>query len=337
MGALIGSGIALAVVGALTLHRSTSPVAQERPSYRLVSSDPIARDLYLRGRAAWSRRTPASLAEATQLFGEAAARDPRMADAYVGLADSWLLRREFAAVPEAESFTRADAATDAALAIDRQLPGGIRARGFIDFWWRRDKAKGLDELRRAVELAPEDAQSHHWLATALGAAGDNNGAIREIEAARALDPANPAILTDRASTLIQSGRLADAVAALREIVAAYPAQSDARASLATTLLMIGDAPGYARGRQSQAALRGEAATAALYGEAAEAFARGAAPIARQTVARHAEAALRAGWLPPSEAARLVSLAGDHAGAKEILETQAARREPMTLVVPAVPL
>jgi tetratricopeptide (TPR) repeat protein len=53
------------------------------------------------------------------------------------------------------------------------------------------------EFRRAIELDPKDAQTHHWYATSLLSIGRYSDALREIEVARQLQPDSVAILANR--------------------------------------------------------------------------------------------------------------------------------------------
>jgi len=51
-----------------------------------------------------------------------------------------------------------------------------------------DHAGAIEALRRAVEIDPEDAQSHRWLSQALSAVSDTAGAAEHVAVADQLDP-----------------------------------------------------------------------------------------------------------------------------------------------------
>jgi DNA-binding winged helix-turn-helix (wHTH) protein len=66
-------------------------------------ANPEAEDFYLKGRFYWSKRTPDSLGKAVDAFTQAIVHDPNYAQAYVGLADSYNLLREYTVMPASEA------------------------------------------------------------------------------------------------------------------------------------------------------------------------------------------------------------------------------------------
>lgn len=322
-------GLLAASAGLWTMAR---PVSARQP-VSLSATDAETRDLYLRGRAAWARRTPASLTLATDLFGEAIARDPRLPDAYVGLADAWLLRREFATAPESVAYARADSAAAAALAIDPDLPGAVRAKAFTDFWWRKDHLGGLAGFRRAIALSPSDAQSHHWYATALADADANVDAVREIETARQLDPANPAILADRGLLLYKAGHVGEAVTALDEVIAAYPQQADAHAYLSYARLVLGDTTGFAAEEFKAATLRGDANQIALFNKISRMLARNGRLTGIASLSQRASAGFRDGSLSADAAAKMLAAGVDRVEAAPLPSSAQAQTGSSALTAP----
>jgi len=189
--------------------------------------DPLAREDYLNGYHAWSLRTPAGLAQARQDFGAAIAREPGYAPAYAGLANTYLLLREFGSMTDAEAYPKATAAAETALRLDPNLAAAHRARAFALFWSKHDAPAAWAEFDRALELAPNDALTFHWYATALSMGSRKADALRMIARARALDPGSTAILTDEALILYDAGWHAQARAQLARVVALDPANADA--------------------------------------------------------------------------------------------------------------
>lgn len=321
----LGAG-AIALL-ALIAATGTTRLWSEPVGSAIADPDPVAQDLYLRGRHQWALRTPASLAAAVSLFGEAIARDPRGADAYAGLADTYLLQREHGTLPDREAWPRAEAAADAALALRPNLPAAIRAKGYIAFWWHRRQAEGLDAMRRAVALAPADPQSHHWLATALSFAGDHEGALAAIEQARRLAPDQSAILADRGLLLWLAGQHDAGVAVLRELLSSEPANSAAHGYLAEALIARGHLAGYLRETAAAARLRGDRAVASAAAAALQAETRGGTPAGRAVLARAATAGLRAGTISAFAAGTLFRAAGEEAATRAAMAVASAQAEP----------
>lgn len=184
---------------------------------------PAAEDLYFKGRYYWDKRTPADLQRAVEFFTQAVVLDPNYAAAYVGLADTYNLQREFADLPPAEAYTRSLAAARRALDIDDSLPEAHRSLAFVLFHGYWDFVAGEREFRRAIELNPNDAEAHHWYATALvelpGRAQDG---LAEIETARKLNPGSRSIEADRAIVIMLAGHQEEAMQALLQMESAEP-------------------------------------------------------------------------------------------------------------------
>jgi Tfp pilus assembly protein PilF len=114
----IGLGVCIATIRPADLRLSTarlfSSLAGGQPNSNrpnaVATSDSeksLARDLYLKGRYEWNQRTADSLNRALDSFTQALVHDPGNARAYVGLADTYNLLREFATMPESEAYARA--------------------------------------------------------------------------------------------------------------------------------------------------------------------------------------------------------------------------------------
>ncbi len=233
-GAIAAGALAFAPVGRHTLAPHATASAPAAPSI-----DPQARERYLDGLHAWNLRTPASLAQAREDFGAAIAREPGYAPAYAGLANTYLLLREFGAMPEAEAYTKALAAAETALRLDPNLAAAHRARAFALFWGRGQPDAAWAEFEAAARLAPTEALTWHWYATALDGAGRSAEAARMIDRARALDPASTAILADKGVIVYRVGRQAEGRALEARVLALDPANIDAHRNLARMAMTEG--------------------------------------------------------------------------------------------------
>ena len=111
------------------------------PSPTAVSAHAVpnreAEDLYLKGRYYWNKRTPESLNQALEAFTQAIFKDPRYADAYVGLADCYNLMREFSTMPANEAYGNAFSAARKAVELDPQSAEAHASLAFATFWGMR--------------------------------------------------------------------------------------------------------------------------------------------------------------------------------------------------------
>jgi len=174
----IAATIAREVKGAL-------PGEQQERLARKRLVDPEIYDLYLRGRHAWNRRTPADLQEAVRYFDQALQKDPQFALAHAGLADAYGLMPP-SATPDAA--TKAKRAARRAIELDDSLAEAHTALGGVLHRADWDREAAEREFRRALELNPGYITAHQWYAILLAEEGRDADALRHAERAVALDP-----------------------------------------------------------------------------------------------------------------------------------------------------
>ena len=181
-----------------------------------------AQDFYLKGRYFWNKRTPDDLNRAVDLFTQAIVQDPNYASAYVGLADSYNLLREYSVMPATEAFPRARSAAQKAVDLDPRSADAHTSLAFALFWGSLDVAGAENHFKQALELDPNNTRSHHWYATFLAELGRWPEALDQIERARQLDPSSSAILADKGFILDYSGDHQQALQLLKQLEAAEP-------------------------------------------------------------------------------------------------------------------
>src|SRR6185437_10112686 len=201
--------------------------------------DPQVYELCLLGRYHWNKRTAADLAKSAQYYQQAIDHDPNYAPAYAGLADAYALRVVYDNVPVQETFAKARAAAQRALELDNTLAEPHAALGLIALNARDWKPAG-PELRRALDLNPNDATAHHWFSFYVLFSGKTEEAIAEIETARQLDPLSPVINADEGAFLYTSRRYDEARTHLRQAIDLEPDFDQPHETLALINLETGD-------------------------------------------------------------------------------------------------
>lgn len=172
----------------------------------------------LRGRYYWDRRTEGGLQEALDAYTQAVVHDNNNARAYAGLAETYDLLPEYGKMSNAVAFPRAIAAANRAIALDPSLAEAHRALGFALFYWNWDVNRSLGEFHTALELDPQDFETHHWLATSLLTLQRGPESLAEIQRARELQPASRSILADQALiNFVFKHEPAESIATLREL------------------------------------------------------------------------------------------------------------------------
>ncbi|MBI3414956.1 MAG: tetratricopeptide repeat protein [Verrucomicrobia bacterium] len=181
------------------------------PSATLAGTDNLeAYDLYLRGRELWNKRTGADLERAVGLFQQATEKDPKFAAAYAGLAASYVLLPNYAAVPVREAILKARAAARRALELDGRLAEAHAVLGMCaEYDW--DLVGAEQEYQEALRLNPNHGTGHAWYAGMLRDQGKRDEALAEIRKALAVDPLSAVIQSDMGYTLYSAGRYDEAL------------------------------------------------------------------------------------------------------------------------------
>jgi TolB-like protein/DNA-binding winged helix-turn-helix (wHTH) protein/Flp pilus assembly protein TadD len=166
--------------------------------------NPEAYVSYLKGRYFWNKRTAEGLKVALAYFNQAIEEDPKYAQAYSGLADTYALLAdwEYGVMTPKEALPKAKAAAIKALELDNTLGEAHNSLAFcLDvFDWDWDSAG--KEFRRAIELNPGYATAHQWYASHLLLLGRNQESIAELRKAENLDPLSLIISSDLADFLV---------------------------------------------------------------------------------------------------------------------------------------
>ena len=326
------AALVLGIAAAITLPAAIFHYREARQAATATHRpNPAAQDLYLRGRYYWNLRTEAGLDSAVDLFTQSIVNDPQYAEAYAGLADSYLLLRQYGHMPDSEAYPRALAAARQAIALDESSPDAHRSIAFVMRFWDWDMAAAEKEYRRAIELNPKDSQSHHWYATALFSSGRFREALTEIDIARRLEPQSVSVLADRGLILsmmdVQNG-----VVALKQVEEAQPNFVSTHVYLAGAYLQIEDYGKFLAESRLAADLSQNTALAAALASAETTLARrGPAAMLRQLAGDFAPLADR-GSVPAYSTACLFGLAGDQERAMRYLRLSREHREPGFLSV-----
>jgi tetratricopeptide (TPR) repeat protein len=222
------SEIARDVSSRLKSKLSGADVAKVEKTY---TTNPEAYQLYLKGKFFWNKRTGESLKQAVELYRQAIEKDPNYALAYSGLAETYVLFSSYDVAPANDSMPQAKAAALRALEIDDSLAEAHTALGFYlsNYEWDRDGSER--EFRRAIELKPNYATAHHWLAANLSDVRRFDDSLVELRRAEELDPLSPIIGTNLGDTLVFARRYDEAIAQYKRTLVRNPNFASAHRAL----------------------------------------------------------------------------------------------------------
>ncbi len=176
--------VAMAVVSQV---QSRLPLGREHSISAARKPNPDAYDLRLRGRYALNQRTSKEIRKAVTYFQEAIGADPNDAQAYVGLAESYVLLPAYGTASEGSVF-QARASAQKALALDDTLSEAHAILALIaqNHDWNWGEAE--HEYKLAMVLDPSFATAHHWYGEGLATHGRFAEALDQVAIACRLDP-----------------------------------------------------------------------------------------------------------------------------------------------------
>ena len=192
------------------LRPTLSGVEQSRMD-KQYTANPEAYQLYLKGRFYWNKRTPADFRKAIPFFEQAIEKDSNYALAYSGLADTYALLSAYTGEPPKELMPKAKEAALKALSLDDKLAEAHASLGQIVEYYDYDFATAEREYYRALELNPNYATGHQWLAEHHSSLKRFDEAIAEIRRALDLDPLSAIINRVYADILVDARRFDEAI------------------------------------------------------------------------------------------------------------------------------
>ena len=175
-----------------------------------------AYDSYLRGRSYLiaSTNTRQALTRAQTYFERAIQEDPSFGPAYSGLADCYVLLSEFRWLSPEAAYAPARDAGRKALELDQTLTEAYTALAWLSWRHDWDWQRAEKEYRRAINLNPNDVESHQGLSWYLAWNRRSSEAEAEVAKIRKLDPAQDIAIDEAAiyyhqrqyPALVQAGR-----------------------------------------------------------------------------------------------------------------------------------
>lgn len=164
----------------------------ENSQEKISPQDPEAYLLYLQGRYYLDKQHESDVRTSISLFQQALSKEPRLAQAYAGLADAYISLGQpyLSNLPPREALRLAKIAAESALKLSSDISEAHVSLGHVlllhDWDWRRAE----QEYQRAIALDPNSAQAHNWYSELLQCQGRTEEAVREIKRATELDPVN---------------------------------------------------------------------------------------------------------------------------------------------------
>jgi len=221
--------------------RIAEPVSATVPdSYK--TRDWEAYRLYQEGRYVSSRRTQEGLRQSIELFQRAIARDPEYADAYVGIAESFMAFRSFGMASSQKTYLNAKASALKALELDKSLAEAHTCLGILSLRYEWNWSNAESELHNALEVRPNDSLALFEHAKALAAVGRLEEALQEARRAQRFDPASLKINNELGRVYYWNRNYDEAISTFRHVLELDPNYARAHTRLGKTYLAKGNYP-----------------------------------------------------------------------------------------------
>jgi TolB-like protein len=224
--------IAIAVVDALRIT-----LLGEAPQIR--KTDAATYQFFLEGQYLKRQISTDSLNRAIEAFKKAVAIDPQYVPAWAELADTYLWGGEADKFSHEERSALADRAIQMAIRSDPDYAFAYYVRGV---WWifaKRRFGKGIEDFEHALELDPDNAFIVAGVGKGAFLTGQDALAIKQYQAALAMEPVVPEFYWFLGRTYLSAGRLDDAEASFTKL-SALSSSYHGEFHLFETLFLKGD-------------------------------------------------------------------------------------------------
>jgi adenylate cyclase len=162
--------------------------AERERAMRKDTDSLAAYDYLLRGREHYNQRTRSANVKAKELYRKAIELDPVYANAYVGLAKSYINDMAYGWTEfPARAGQKALDLVNKAISLDESNPGAHALIGAA-YVYQGDYDLAVSELQQAIELNPNDASSYHALGWVMLYSSRTDEAIDAFETALRFDP-----------------------------------------------------------------------------------------------------------------------------------------------------
>jgi TolB-like protein/Flp pilus assembly protein TadD len=207
------------------------------------TDNPEAHELYLQGRFFWNKRSATDLKRSIDYFDQAIAKDPNYAPAYAGEAQAWSILSAYNGASPADSYPKAEAFAQKALAIDESSAEALVGLASVKARYHFDVEGALADYERAIQLNPNDATAHHWIGgDCFAATGQHAREVAELTRALELDPLSPIIASNLGVAFTRAGRVEEAVVQLRKTIELHDDFYPAHREYALALELQGKIP-----------------------------------------------------------------------------------------------
>lgn len=207
---------------------------------RVRETDTRAYTFYLQARHVGNQLTKDGLEQAAELYRRALAIDPEYLPAWEELAGVYANMAGFVLIPRDEGFALSQEAIFKALAIDPDFAPAHGRLGWLAMYEHNDLAAAAEHYRRALSLEPGNIDLRGDAAVLAAALGRMDDAIALLKDVLARDPVSAVSHANLANAYLLSRRYEDAERSIRSALTLSPQYAGAHYRLGRMRLAQGD-------------------------------------------------------------------------------------------------
>jgi TolB-like protein/class 3 adenylate cyclase/Tfp pilus assembly protein PilF len=206
--------VALAIASVLNTNL-TAKETQQLDS--IPTANLQAYDFYMRGKFLVEKRNKADLLMARDLFTQAVSLDSNFANAYSGLATTYLLASYRGYEDPVQMLWMAKKNIDTALSLD-STSGEIQAT--LGYWYHQTFDWNAAEItyRRAISLNANQSNVYLWLAILLEAKDEKEEALKIYEQGEQINPMWDYLMENKIRALVNAHKQTDAIELCRKMI-----------------------------------------------------------------------------------------------------------------------
>jgi serine/threonine protein kinase/Tfp pilus assembly protein PilF len=194
-------------------------------------------DLYLQGRFAFNRETPADFHNALRLFQQAVAADPNFVPALIGVVETHMRLEWYGLEPASQAMQAVKSTLGSALNLEPDSVSGLCNLALTQAGWDWDWGAAGKTFDRVLAMGTVSAAVHfHYGLDFLTPQGRLEEALEALRRALKLDPLSPIVCTAIGGCLYRMRRWDEAEKTLRGTLDSHPGFGHAHWSLGRVLL-----------------------------------------------------------------------------------------------------
>ena len=186
--------------------------AEQSRVTRRYTENPEAYQLYLKGRYFWLKFTPSDHERAADYFNQAIVKDSKYAQAYTGLADTFIASAGNGWIAPSYAYPKAKVAVNKALELDETLAEAHATLGALTIFYDYDWAVAEREFKRGIELNPNFSGSYEIYSQLLMATGRLDEALAMARRGLEVDPLSVLINDDMSYAYYYARRYDEGIA-----------------------------------------------------------------------------------------------------------------------------